>query len=122
MDEERKDVLLPPTDIDAEKAVLGSMLKNQDARADVIALLRKNGLIEFIDQFFLSGNWLEHDAFQKVGNGERVADSIALDGPVEPEACRHEHLGWLIRTDTAVQGVGDGERGVCGHGSGLYQA
>lgn len=40
MDEERKDVLLPPTDIDAEKAVLGSMLKNQDARADVIALLR----------------------------------------------------------------------------------
>ena len=40
MDEERKDVLLPPTDIDAEKAVLGSMLKNQDARADVIAILR----------------------------------------------------------------------------------
>ena len=40
MDEDRKDVLLPPTDIDAEKAVLGSMLKNQDARADVIALLR----------------------------------------------------------------------------------
>ena len=40
MDEERKDVLLPPTDIDAEKAVLGSMLKNQDARADVIAVLR----------------------------------------------------------------------------------
>ncbi len=40
MDEERKDVLLPPVDIDAEKAVLGSMLKNQDARADVNALLR----------------------------------------------------------------------------------
>lgn len=40
MDEERKDVLLPPVDIDAEKAVLGSMLKNQDARADVIAVLR----------------------------------------------------------------------------------
>ena len=40
MDEERKDVLLPPTDIDAEKAVLGSMLKSQDARADVAAILR----------------------------------------------------------------------------------
>ena len=40
MDEERKDVLLPPTDIEAEKAVLGSMLKNQDARADCAALLR----------------------------------------------------------------------------------
>ena len=40
MDEERKDVLLPPTDIDAEKAVLGSMLKSQDARADAASLLR----------------------------------------------------------------------------------
>ena len=39
MDEERKDVLLPPVDIDAEKAVLGSMLKSQDARADVTAIL-----------------------------------------------------------------------------------
>ena len=39
MDEERKDVLLPPVDIEAEKAVLGSMLKNQDARADVNAML-----------------------------------------------------------------------------------
>ena len=40
MDEERKDVLLPPVDIEAEKAVLGSMLKNQDARADVSAILK----------------------------------------------------------------------------------
>ena len=40
MDEERKDVLLPPVDIEAEKAVLGSMLKNQDARADVSAVLK----------------------------------------------------------------------------------
>ena len=40
MDEERKDVLLPPVDIEAEKAVLGSMLKNQDARAEVSAVLR----------------------------------------------------------------------------------
>ena len=39
MDEERKDVLLPPVDIEAEKAVLGSMLKNQDARAEVSAIL-----------------------------------------------------------------------------------
>ena len=39
MDEERKDVLLPPTDIEAEKAVLGSMLKNRDARADSSAIL-----------------------------------------------------------------------------------
>ena len=42
MDEERKDVLLPPTDVDAEKAVLGSMLKNRDARADCSAILRPN--------------------------------------------------------------------------------
>ena len=40
MDEERKDQLLPPTDVDAEKAVLGSMLKNRDARADCNAILR----------------------------------------------------------------------------------
>ena len=40
MDEERKDQLLPPTDVDAEKAVLGSMLKNRDARADCSAILR----------------------------------------------------------------------------------
>ena len=40
MDEERKDVLLPPTDVDAEKAVLGSMLKNRDARADCSAILK----------------------------------------------------------------------------------
>ena len=40
MDEERKDVLIPPVDIEAEKAVLGSMLKNQDARADCTAMLR----------------------------------------------------------------------------------
>ena len=46
MDEERKDILLPPVDIDAEKAVLGSMLKNQDARADVSAILR-------IEDFYL---------------------------------------------------------------------
>ena len=35
MDEERKDVLLPPVDIEAEKAVLGSMLKNQVVRRPV---------------------------------------------------------------------------------------
>ena len=40
MDEERKDILLPPADIEAEKAVLGSMLKNRDARADVSGILR----------------------------------------------------------------------------------
>ena len=33
MDEERRDVLLPPVDIDAEKAVLGSMLKSRDAQS-----------------------------------------------------------------------------------------
>ena len=32
--------VITPVDIDAEKAVLGSMLKNQDARADVSAMLR----------------------------------------------------------------------------------
>ena len=54
MDEERKDVLLPPVDIDAEKAVLGSMLKNQDARADVNAMLRP-------DDFYLK----EHQEIYK---------------------------------------------------------
>ena len=42
MDEERSGVLLPPTDIDAEKAVLGAMLKSRDARADVIEVLRED--------------------------------------------------------------------------------
>lgn len=40
MDEERKEVLLPPADIEAEKAVLGSMLKSRDARADAGEALR----------------------------------------------------------------------------------
>ena len=41
MDEERNEkVLVPPTDIEAEKAVLGAMLKSQDARADVTGILR----------------------------------------------------------------------------------
>jgi replicative DNA helicase len=41
MDEERtSNVLIPPNDIEAEKAVLGAMLKSQDARADVAGILR----------------------------------------------------------------------------------
>ena len=41
MDEERtSNVLIPPNDIEAEKAVLGAMLKSQDARADVADILR----------------------------------------------------------------------------------
>ncbi len=40
MDEETKNILQPPADIEAEKAVLGSMLKSQDARADAVAALR----------------------------------------------------------------------------------
>lgn len=40
MDEERKEkILVPPTDIDAERAVLGAMLKSVDARADAIGIL-----------------------------------------------------------------------------------
>ena len=40
MDEERNtNVLVPPTAIEAEKAVLGAMLKNSDARADASAIL-----------------------------------------------------------------------------------
>lgn len=40
MDEERNNnLLIPPTDIDAEKAVLGAMLKSVDARADVSEIL-----------------------------------------------------------------------------------
>ena len=39
MDEERNNILIPPTDIDAEKAVLGAMLKSSDARADVIEMM-----------------------------------------------------------------------------------
>ena len=41
MDEERNsNVPVPPQDIEAEKAVLGAMLKSQDARADVSGILR----------------------------------------------------------------------------------
>lgn len=39
MDEENSKVLVPPTDIDAEKAVLGAMLKSSDARADSTSIL-----------------------------------------------------------------------------------
>ena len=48
MDEERtNNVLIPPNDIEAEKAVLGAMLKSQDARADVAGILRP-------DDFYLN--------------------------------------------------------------------
>jgi len=41
MDEERNsNILVPPKDIEAEKAVLGAMLKSRDARADVSGILR----------------------------------------------------------------------------------
>ena len=41
MDEERtNNAIIPPQDIEAEKAVLGAMLKSQDARADVSGVLR----------------------------------------------------------------------------------
>ncbi|MBR0399202.1 MAG: replicative DNA helicase [Mogibacterium sp.] len=40
MDEERNsNILMPPQDLEAEKAVLGAMLKNSDARADVNGVL-----------------------------------------------------------------------------------
>ena len=40
MDEERNsNVLVPPADVNAEKALLGAMLKSQDARADAVAIL-----------------------------------------------------------------------------------
>ena len=47
MDEERTNVLIPPHDIEAEMAVLGAMLKSQDARADVISVLNP-------DDFYLN--------------------------------------------------------------------
>ena len=41
MDEERNNnTLTPPSDIDAESAVIGSMLKSMDARADASAMLK----------------------------------------------------------------------------------
>ena len=40
MDEERREnILVPPTDIEAERAVLGAMLKSTDARADATGIL-----------------------------------------------------------------------------------
>ena len=54
MDEERKNVLTPPQDIEAEMAVLGAMLKSQDARADVSGILRP-------DDFYLK----EHEEIYK---------------------------------------------------------
>ena len=48
MDEDRNNnVLLPPADIESEMAVLGAMLKSQDARADVSGFLRP-------DDFYLN--------------------------------------------------------------------
>ena len=55
MDEERiSNVLVPPADIEAEKALLGAMLKNQDARADAVAILN-------VEDFYLS----EHQEIYK---------------------------------------------------------
>ena len=55
MDEERNsNVLVPPADIDAEKALLGAMLKSQDARADAVAILN-------VEDFYLT----EHQEIYK---------------------------------------------------------
>lgn len=55
MDEERNtQILLPPSDVEAEMAVLGAMLKSSDARADVIGILRP-------EDFYLS----EHQEIYK---------------------------------------------------------
>ncbi len=40
-EEKNTNTLIPPEDIEAEKAVLGAMLKNGDARADVSGILRE---------------------------------------------------------------------------------
>lgn len=68
MDEERiVDQNIMPQDLDAEKAVLGSMLKSQDAVADVIEILRA-------EDFYLK----EHQEIYKVMI-EMFAKSIAID-------------------------------------------
>ena len=68
MDEERvNNQNIMPQDLDAEKAVLGSMLKSQDAVADVIEILRA-------EDFYLK----EHQEIYKVMI-EMFAKSIAID-------------------------------------------
>lgn len=68
MEEERiNNQNIMPQDLDAEKAVLGSMLKSQDAVADVIEILRA-------EDFYLK----EHQEIFKV-MVEMFAKSIAID-------------------------------------------
>lgn len=40
MNEGNEKKITPPADLEAEKSVLGAMLKNQDARADAIDVVR----------------------------------------------------------------------------------
>ena len=68
MDEERKNnEYVEPIDIEAEKAVLGSMMKNQDAVADVIDLLKPH-------DFYLK----EHQEIYKVMY-DMFSDNIGID-------------------------------------------
>lgn len=68
MDEERVNIQnTMPQDLDAEKAVLGAMLKSQDAVADVIEILRA-------EDFYLK----EHQEIYKIMI-EMFAKSIAID-------------------------------------------
>lgn len=68
MEEERvNNQVIMPQDLDAEKAVLGSMLKSQDAVADVLEILRA-------EDFYLK----EHQEIYKI-MVEMFAKSIAID-------------------------------------------
>lgn len=67
MDEEKVTTNVPPVDIEAEKAVLGAMMKNEDAVADVMEALRP-------EDFYLK----EHQEIYK-GMQEMTRKSVAID-------------------------------------------
>ena len=88
MDEERSGVLLPPTDIDAEKAVLGAMLKSRDARADVIEVLRE-------DDFYLK----EHqELYRTMLDMEQKGTGVDLTTVYSALKQRNTAGGILIQT------------------------
>lgn len=85
MDEERVvDQYVEPADIDAEKAVLGSMMKNPDAVSDVIDVLKA-------DDFYLK----EHQDIFKVMYG-MFSDNVAIDLMTTYSALKTQNLADFV--------------------------
>jgi replicative DNA helicase len=89
------DERLPPQDIAAEQAVLGSMLLSKDAIADVVELLRA-------DDFYQPNHGRIYDAIVALYARGQPADQITVNAELGPEAMR---VGGGLYLNDLVRGV-----------------